>query len=179
MKEIETIDSRIAYQNKWMTVREDKIRRASGAEGIYGVVDKPDFVAILPVENNSIHLVEQYRYPVAGRYWELPQGSWEGTPDADNSVVAAGELKEETGLIAGRLEHIGHIFQAYGHSNQGFHLFLATDLVKSDQSPDNEEEDLISACFGLDEFESMIVSGTIKDATTISAYGFARLKGLI
>ena len=62
MKEIETIGSRVAYQNNWMTVREDKVRRASGAEGIYGVVDKPDFVAIIPIQQGFIHLVEQYRY---------------------------------------------------------------------------------------------------------------------
>ena len=112
MKEIETIGTRVAYENKWMTVREDKVRRVSGAEGIYGVVDKPDFVAIIPIHKGHIHLVEQYRYPVEGRYWEIPQGSWEGNPKADNSIVAAGELKEETGLVAGTMEYVGHIFQA-------------------------------------------------------------------
>jgi len=103
VKEIETIDTRVAYENKWMTVREDKVRRASGAEGIYGVVDKPDFVAIIPIHQSHIHLVEQYRYPVEGRYWEIPQGSWEENPKADKSIVAAGELKEETGLVAGKI----------------------------------------------------------------------------
>jgi len=49
MKEIETLESRVVYQNKWMSVREDKIRRASGVEGIFGVVDKADFVVILPI----------------------------------------------------------------------------------------------------------------------------------
>ena len=104
VKEIETISSRVAYKNNWMTVREDKIRRSSGAEGIYGVVDKLDFVAIIPIQGNHIFLVEQYRYPVEGRYWEIPQGSWEENPDADNSIVAAGELEEETGLLADRME---------------------------------------------------------------------------
>jgi len=83
MKEIETLESRVVYQNKWMSVREDKIRRASGVEGIFGVVDKADFVVILPIQDGYIHLVEQYRYPVEGRFWELPQGSWEENPDAD------------------------------------------------------------------------------------------------
>ncbi|MEM7257212.1 MAG: NUDIX hydrolase [Pseudomonadota bacterium] len=179
MKEIETLDSRVVYQNKWMTVREDKIRRASGADGIYGVVDKPDFVAILPIDNGFIHLVQQYRYPVGGRYWELPQGSWEENPTADNYTVAKAELREETGLIAGQISHIGHIYQAYGHSNQGFNLFYATALEHTEQQLDHEEEDLITAKFPVTEFESMITSGTIKDATTISAYGYARLKGVV
>lgn len=55
MKEIETLSSRVTYENKWMKVREDRIRRSSGAEGIFGVVEKPDFVAILPVERGYIH----------------------------------------------------------------------------------------------------------------------------
>lgn len=179
MKEIETISSRVAYKNNWMTVREDKIRRSSGAEGIYGVVDKLDFVAILPIQGNHIFLVEQYRYPVEGRYWEIPQGSWEESPDADNSIVAAGELKEETGLLADRMEYIGHIFQAYGYSNQGFHLYMATELQKSEQNLGLEEEGLITEKFSIGEFENMITSGVIKDATTISAYGLAKLKGLV
>lgn len=179
MQEIETIDSRIAYQNKWMTVREEKIRRESGAEGIYGIVDKPDFTAIIPIDNDCIHLVEQYRYPVKGRYWEIPQGSWEGDPDADMLTVAAGELREETGLIANSVSHIGHIYQAYGYSNQGFHLFLAKDFDAVEQDLDIEEEGLVTQKFKINEFEAMIATGVIKDATTISAYGFAKLKGLV
>ncbi len=179
MKEIETVGSRIAYENKWMKVREDKIRRTSGAEGIYGVVDKPDFVAIIPIEKDTIHLVEQYRYPVGGRYWELPQGSWEENDTAEASEVAVGELQEETGLVAGKIDYIGHIYQAYGYSNQGFHLFVATELKRSEQRLDQEEEGLVTSSFTLREFESMITSGVIKDATTISAYGYAKLKGVV
>lgn len=179
MSEIETLDSRVVYKNNWMTVREDDIRRASGAQGIYGVVDKPDFVAIVPIHQGRIHLVEQYRYPVQGRYWEIPQGSWESSPDADHEEVAAGELREETGLISDSLQYVGHVFQAYGYSNQGFHIFLASGLTSSNQDLDAEEEGLISKSFSLDEFEAMIVSGKIKDATTISAYGLLKMKKLV
>lgn len=179
MKEIETIDSRIAYENRWMKVREDKIRRPSGAHGVYGVVDKPDFVAIIPVDQGHIHLVEQYRYPVEGRYWEIPQGSWENNAEADPQAVAAGELQEETGLVSRDISYIGHLFQAYGYSNQGFHLFFATDFEKTDQKLDIEEEGLLTDNFTITEFESMIADGVIKDATTVSAYCLAKLKGFV
>ncbi len=176
MNEIETLSSSVVYQNRWMTVREDQIRRPSGAQGIYGVVDKPDFVAIVPIDDDLIHLVQQYRYPVHQRYWEIPQGSWESEPDADHAVVAAGELREETGLTANKLQYVGHIYQAYGYSNQGFHVYLATNLEAGVQKLDEEEEGLISKAFSLEEFESMIVTGVIKDATTISAYSLVKLK---
>ena len=44
--EIETLSSRVVYQNRWMTVREDAIRRQDGSQGIYGIVEKADFAAI-------------------------------------------------------------------------------------------------------------------------------------
>ena len=178
MKEIETLESRVVYQNKWMSVREDKIRRVSGAEGIFGVVDKADFVVILPIQDGYIHLVEQYRYPVEGRFWELPQGSWEESPEADHAVLAAGELKEETGLVANKMLYLGHQYHGYGYSSQGFHTYFATELSMTSTSLDLEEEGLISKRFNIEEFEAMIVSGIIKDATTVNAYGFAKIKGM-
>jgi ADP-ribose pyrophosphatase len=43
---IETISTRFVYENRWMRVREDTIRRRDGSTGIYGVVEKSDFVVI-------------------------------------------------------------------------------------------------------------------------------------
>ena len=84
MAEIETVSSKIVYENKWMIVKEDHIKRQNGSNGIYGIIEKPDFVVIIPIENNSLYLVEQYRYPVKGRYWEFPQGSWENEKNRTN-----------------------------------------------------------------------------------------------
>ncbi|MFB9136661.1 NUDIX domain-containing protein [Vibrio olivae] len=179
MSDIKCLESKVVYQNKWMTVREDAIERASGARGIYGVVDKPDCVAIIAVSNGMIHLVEQYRYTIQQRCWEIPQGSWESTPDADPVELAKGELREETGLIAGEMTYLGPQFIAYGFLNQTCHMFFATDLSHVGNQLDNEEEDLITHSFSLESFESMILNGEIKDTLTISAYGMAKLKGLL
>jgi hypothetical protein len=35
--------TRLVYENRWMRVREDAVRRRDGSEGIYDVVEKPDF----------------------------------------------------------------------------------------------------------------------------------------
>jgi len=60
--------------NRWMAVREDQILRHDGTYGIYGVLQKPDFALIIPYADGGFHLVEQYRYPVRRRYWDLPAG---------------------------------------------------------------------------------------------------------
>jgi ADP-ribose pyrophosphatase len=178
--DIETLATRVVYENRWMRVREDSIRRRDGSEGIYGVVEKPDFVVIVPVEQDRrLHLVQQFRYPVGARYWELPQGAWELAPDADPLQVARGELQEETGLIASEIVDAGHLFQGYGYSTQGYHIYLATGLERVQAAPDPEEQDLVTRAFALAEIEDMIGSGAIKDATTVAALGLLRLKGLL
>jgi ADP-ribose pyrophosphatase len=177
---IETISTRFVYENRWMRVREDTIRRRDGSTGIYGVVEKSDFVVIVPVEDDGqVHLVEQYRYPVKGRYWELPQGSWEQEPGADPMEMARGELREETGIDAAQMIYAGHLFEACGYSNQGFHIFLATGLRRGTADLEREEQDLVTREFTLSEVERMIRDGEIKDATTIAAFGLLRLKGLL
>jgi ADP-ribose pyrophosphatase len=176
--EIETIGSAVVYRNRWMTVREDTIVRSNGSRGIYGVVEKPDFAIIAAIDGNELYLVEQYRYPAKGRYWELPQGSWE-KQDVDPLVLAIAELREETGLVAGSMVHAGHLFQAYGYATQGFNVYLATQLEQLESQPDPEEAGLIAKAFGLAIVEKMMRDGAIKDAATVAALGLLRFKGLL
>jgi len=171
--------SRIVYQNHWMRVREDTISRGAGSSGIYGVVEKADFVVIAAVENDRVHLVEQFRYPVGARFWELPQGAWETNPDADAEVVARGELREETGLEAETMTCAGRLFQGYGFSTQAYNVFLATGLRAGPNDLDPEEADLIARAVPISDMEQMIRNGTIRDATTVAALGLLRLAGLL
>ncbi len=177
--DITTTGSRIVYENRWMRVREDTIRRRDGSAGIYGVIDKRDFVVIAPVEAGAVHLVQQYRYPVQGRWWEFPQGIWDERPDADPTAAARGELAEETGLVAATMQHAGKMFTAYGTLNQGFHVFLATGLIAGAAKPEAEEQDLITQAFPLAEVERMVRDGSITDSITVAAFGLLRLQGLL
>ena len=176
--EIETTASRIVYQNRWMTLREDAIVRANGYSGIYSVIEKPDFAVIAAIENGSIHLVEQYRYPARARFWELPQGAKEGQK-IDPEALARAELKEETGLTAQSMQHVGRLHLAYGFSPQVYDVFLATGLTQGENRLDPEEAGLISRAFRLEQVEDMIRQGEITDATTVAALGLLRLKGML
>jgi len=177
--EIVTTASKVVYVNRWMRVREDAIRRRDGSDGIYGVVEKPDFVIIAPVEpDGSVHLVEQYRYPVGARHWEFPQGAWEHAPDADVLDVARGELQEETGLFSGRMTYAGRLLPAYGYATQGFHVYLAEALRPGRAALESEEQGLVSRRFSAGEFVAMMSGGVIVDASTLAAFCLLRLKGL-
>jgi len=176
--EILTTESSVVYRNRWMLVREDKIVRASGATGIYGVVEKPDFAVIAAYQDGELHLVEQYRYPVGARYWEFPQGS-SHQPGINAADLAAAELREETGLVASSIEHVGRLFPSYGFVTQAFDVYLATGLSDIGTRLDPEEEGLIAKPFSVSTVERMIIGGEIRDAATVATFGLLRLKGVL
>lgn len=168
--------SRTVYENRWMRLREDRFERADGSEGLYAVVEKAPATVVIPVDGADVVLVEQYRHPVGARFWELPQGAWDGDDAPDPEALARGELAEETGLRAGRMERFGRLFFAYGITAQAFDVWLATELVEGEQALEPEEEGLRVGRFTLAEAEAMILDGTLADSATVAAFGLLRLR---
>jgi ADP-ribose pyrophosphatase len=167
---ITTLASREIYRNQWLRLREDRILRSNGKEGIYSVVDKDDCAIILPIQDGNVWLVEQFRYTIQERALELPQGGWE--TEIDNpEELARGELREETGLHADEMTYLGFLWIAYGFSRQKQHVFLATGLTLKERDPDDEEHDLIIHTRSLEDFEQMMLDGRIRDASTIATWG--------
>ena len=64
---IKKISSNEVYKNKWISVREDTVAFDNGAEGIYAVVDKPDFVLIIPFDGEFLKTEARLRPLVSGR----------------------------------------------------------------------------------------------------------------
>ena len=170
-----TTSSRQVYANAWMSVREDAVRRDDGSEGLYGVVDKPDYALVIPLEDGRLHLVEQYRYPLGLRRWEFPQGTAPDRADVDTAELAVRELREETGLRAEKLVELGLLDVAAGMSSQRGRAFLATGLTVGEHSRELEEQDMRSAWFDRGEFERMITTGEVTDAQSIAAYALLLL----
>lgn len=167
---METLDSREVYTNNWMTVREDAIRRPDGSDGIYGVVDKPDYALVIPLAGDRLQLVEQFRYPLGIRRWEFPQGTAPERAEATPAELAARELREETGLSAGGLVQIGLLDVAPGLSSQRGRVFLATQLAQGQPQREHEEQDMRTGWFTRQQFEHMVAGGEITDAQSIAAY---------
>jgi ADP-ribose pyrophosphatase len=167
---ISTLKSREVYRNRWMRVREDEILRSNGEKGIYGVVEKEDAAIIIPIDQGRVWLVEQFRYTIQERALELPQGSWETTAESPEEL-ARGELREELGLDAAEMTHLGTLWIAYGFNRQKQHVYLATGLTHTEKEPDPEEHDLIIHCVTVEAFEQMMMSGAIRDGCTLSAWG--------
>jgi 8-oxo-dGTP pyrophosphatase MutT (NUDIX family) len=166
---ITTLASREIYRNPWMRLREDEILRSNGHRGIYGVVEKDEAAIIIPIHEDRIWLVEQFRYTIQERVWELPQGGWEMEID-DPEELARGELREETGLEAAKMTCLGATWIAYGFTRQKQHVFLATGLTQAEREPDPEEHDMEIHCVPVVEFEEMMRQGRVQDGCTLAAW---------
>jgi ADP-ribose pyrophosphatase len=167
--------TKVVYENRWMRVREDETLLPDGSPGLYAVVEKPPAAVIVPLDDDdgAVWLVEQYRHPVGERFWEVPQGAWEDRPDAAAEDLARGELAEETGLRAGRIERLTRLYFAYGLANQPFDVWVARDLVPGDAALEATEQGLITAKFGVDDVRMMVREGRIQDSATVAALGLA------
>ena len=78
--------SKVRFENKVFTLREDKIELASGKRKRFAYMERTDAVIIVPVTaKGEMVLINQYRYTVDEWCLEVPAG---GTHDKPNESLA-------------------------------------------------------------------------------------------
>lgn len=162
-----TLASREVYDNPWLRIREDEVVRPDGEAGIYGVVHyKNVAIGIMPVEDDHIYLVGQYRYPLDQYSWEIPEG---GCPEDEDLLSAARrELAEETGLRAKNWKLLGEAHLSNSVSDERAVWFLATELTQGEHEPEGTEQLNIRRLPAAQVFK-MAVNGEITDALSLLA----------
>lgn len=97
-----TLGSRTLLDDRWIRLRADHLRTATGAElSPWYVLDYPDWCAVVPLTaDGRVVMVRQWRH--AAQCWslELPGGVMDAT-DADPVAAGQRELLEETGYGGG------------------------------------------------------------------------------
>ena len=163
-----TLGSRLVYENPWIRVREDQVLRPDGQPGIYGVVEfKNRAVGVLPVDDDGrVWLVGQYRYPLQAYSWEIPEG---GSPASETpEETARRELREETGLVAAKLELIATSHLSNSVCDEIGYIFRATELTHGPSDPEGTEE-LHAKRVPWDEAWAMLRRGEITDSMSVIA----------
>jgi 8-oxo-dGTP pyrophosphatase MutT (NUDIX family) len=158
----------IPFENNWFRVEKNDVIHPGGAAGEYTVVRVRRLaVGVLPIEpDGTVHLVGQWRFPL-GRYsWEMPEGG--GEPGERASDCARRELAEETGLRAGALKPILELDMSNSLTDEQGVIFLATELVPGDASP--EPTEVLRRCRApFSEVLARVVDGRIRDSLTVAA----------
>ena len=171
-----TKSSRIAYENRWIKVREDHVIRPDGQPGIYGVVVVPPSVGVVAInQKDHVVLVGQWRYTLNRYLWEIPRGGSEGDPDL--LAVARRELAEEAGIEADHWEPLGTVDVNSGITSDVQHLFLATGLRPAEARHDAEEQ-IEVAWHPFPQVVDMVMDGQITEVCSVAAIlKLARMRG--
>lgn len=162
-----TLSSRPVYRNPWISVREDVAEMPDGRSTIYGVVECPGAVGILPfLGRDTVILVGQYRYVAGDFFWEMPTGAMK--PGESETDTAQRELREEAGYEARRLTNLCVFHTGKSILRETANIYLAEDLTAVPQAPDATEFIEIRA-FPFRDVIRMVETSEIKDAMTVVA----------
>lgn len=163
------IKSKIIYQNPWIKLYEDEVIRPDGKKGIYGYLFKYPGTFIIVLDNDSIYLLSEYRYPLKKVIFNLPAGV---VDKKDPLRGAKRELFEETGIIARKWKRLGSFYVGPGHETTQITIFLATDIDK--EKSKNSLQDKTEAInkiikVKIPKLKQMIIKGKIECGITLAA----------
>jgi ADP-ribose pyrophosphatase len=138
MPSFELMRSEMLLKGRTFQIRRDYLKTPDGRETTYEIVEHNGSVVLLPVDSEgNLLFVRQYRHAARRDLLELPAGTRNGNESYE--TCAAREMREETGMAAGKLEQVGEFFLAPGYSTEYMVAFLATQLIHSPLRPDDDE----------------------------------------
>ncbi|MFM8876920.1 MAG: NUDIX hydrolase [Anaerolineae bacterium] len=172
MSSFEFLRSETLMKGRAFTIRRDYLKTPDGRETKFDIVEHGGSVVIIPFDGDgNLVFVKQYRHAAGMDMLELPAGTRDG--DEPFEVCAAREIREETGMEAGKLIHVGSFYLAPGYSTEYMGVFLATDLKHNPLEADDDEF-LSVEKIPVKEALRMAEHGEMPDAKSLAALLMAR-----
>jgi ADP-ribose pyrophosphatase len=159
------VASTLAYDGGLLKVRRDEVRLPDGSPAWREYVEHPGAVMMLAfLDERTILLERQYRYPKRAHFIELPAGKIEkGEPPLE---TAKRELVEECGYEAAEWWQIARLDPCIGYSDEVILLYGARGLTHVGASLDVGEH-LLTFSVALDDALAWVRDGTITDTKTV------------
>lgn len=171
MNKWKTINKKIVYKNKFLSIREDDVIDPNGNKGKRNIIEAGagSVVVIAQKENGELYLVGQSRYAVNEYSWEFVSG---GIKKGENELKAAKrELAEELNLKAKKWEKILSFHPNNSLMNREVYVFLAEDLLSANNSNFRDSYERINKkTVSISKIKNNIKKGAIKDGFTICSF---------
>jgi ADP-ribose pyrophosphatase len=164
------VSSRTVYRGPVFWVTTDHVEEPGGVRARRDLIHHSGSVVVLAVDDSAsqprVLLERQYRHAAGDFLWELPAGRID--PGEHELKAAKRELLEETGYTARQWRRILKFYASPGFVAETMAVFLATGLQAGEAQPE-EDEIIYKRLVPLATAVKMVVSGTIRDAKTISS----------
>ena len=167
MWKFELLNSETLMQGRAFKIRRDLLKTPDGLETKFEIIEHGGSVIIVPMDSEgNLLFVRQYRHAAGADLLELPAGTRDG--DEPYEECAAREIREETGMEAGKLQKAGEFYLAPGYSTEFMVVFIATDLKHNPLEADFDEF-LSVEKIPTQEAIQRAIQGEMPDAKTLAA----------
>ena len=170
------------FEGRIFTVQIETVTLPTGHELNAEVIRHPGSVVIIPITSDGqVILVRQYRVPLGRWAWELPAGSLKPGEDAANA--AQRECHEEIGLIPDKLESLGAFYPTPGYCDEEMNFYKASGLHEpgpdDEGAEQDEDEDIETRTFSVEQLRAMIQSNEIIDLKTVAGLTLLGVPGRV
>jgi 8-oxo-dGTP pyrophosphatase MutT (NUDIX family) len=155
------------FDGRIIRVAVGEFETPSGAVISRDIVRHPGAVSVVPIVDDHVVLVRQYRAALGQELLEIPAGLRD-VPDEPPERTAERELIEEVGLRPRHLDLVARFYNSAGFCDEYSYVFVATDFDAADAEAHGVEEQYMTIeRVALDEVPAMIADGRLCDAKTI------------
>ena len=168
MTDFRVVDSTARCQSAFLELVDLQIEASDGARFTRTVVRHPGAVVVVPVVDDDVILVRQFRAAVDRSLLEVPAGKRDIEGEAPETT-AARELEEEIGQSPGRLRKLCEFYNSPGFCDEHTHLYCADRLtpLPARHGVTAEEEAMTVERVPLAATGDLIAAGEIVDAKSI------------
>ncbi|MCA2200823.1 NUDIX hydrolase [Streptomyces griseoincarnatus] len=168
----------VVYSDPYIRLLRDPVRFPDGRTGTYvrllGYTLAPA-AAVLPLLDDRVVLLENYRHATRSWHWEIPRGfGTEGLTAEENALK---ELQEEIGAQTLSITPVGAVHPDSGLQAQSVRLFVArlAGVGDTEKGAGIRRVVLLTP----QELDSKILDGSVTDGFTLAAMTQARLRNLL
>ena len=180
------LSSETHYEDGHLAVCTEQVRSPAVAKREWTVVHRKAAVVVAAITREfGLILIREERIPIRAAIWGVPAGQVDDRTATDRpalEAVALRELEEETGYrlcSGGEVISLGHFFSSPVFRVELGHLFLIRPVEPGTTGPAPTESESILDCraFSQAEIRTMVQSGEICDANTLSVWARLAARG--